>query len=82
MVNFNPNPQQLLQLLRGGNPKQVATTIIKNNFSNNPEMMNLLQLGERGDVESLKKIAQQKLGAQGVDVQTALNSLLHDIGIM
>lgn len=79
MVNNQMNPMQLLQQLKAGNPKQVASYIIQNNFRDNPEMQNLLALGERGDVQTLQKIAQQQLGAQGIDVQTALNSLLRDI---
>lgn len=79
MVNNQMNPMQLLQQLKAGNPKQVASYIIQNNFRDNPEMQNLLALGERGDVQTLQKIAQQQLSAQGIDVQTALNSLLRDI---
>lgn len=79
MVNNQMNPMQLLQQLKAGNPKQVASYIIQNNFRGNPEMQNLLALGERGDVQTLQKIAQQQLSAQGIDVQTALNSLLRDI---
>lgn len=79
MVNQTMNPMQLLQQLKSGNAKGVASYIIQNNFRNNPEMQNLLALGQKGDVQTLQKIAQQQLGAQGIDVQTALNSLLRDI---
>ena len=79
MVNQSMNPMQLLQQLKSGNAKGVASYIIQNNFRNNPEMQNLLVLGQKGDVQTLQKIAQQQLSAQGIDVQTALNSLLRDI---
>lgn len=79
MVNQTMNPMQLLQQLKSGNAKGVASYIIQNNFRNNPEMQNLLALGQKGDVQTLQKIAQQQLSAQGIDVQTALNSLLRDI---
>ena len=79
MVNHSMNPMQLLQQLKSGNAKGVASYIIQNNFRNNPEMQNLLALGQKGDVQTLQKIAQQQLSAQGIDVQTALNSLLRDI---
>jgi hypothetical protein len=79
MVNQSMNPMQLLQQLKSGNAKGVASYIIQNNFRNNPEMQNLLALGQKGDVQTLQKIAQQQLSAQGIDVQTALNSLLKDI---
>lgn len=73
------SPMQLLQQLKAGNAKEVASYIIQNNFRNNPEMQNLLALGQKGDIQTLQKIAQQQLSAQGIDVQTALNSLLKDI---
>lgn len=79
MVNQSMNPIQLLQQLKSGNAKGVASYIIQNNFRNNPEMQNLLILGQKGDVQTLQKIAQQQLSAQGIDVQSALNSLLKDI---
>lgn len=79
MVNQPISPLQLLQQLKSGNARGVASYIIQNNFRGNPEMQNLLALGQRGDIQTLQKIAQQQLGAQGIDVQTALNSLLRDI---
>ena len=79
MVNQSMSPMQLLQQLKSGNAKGVASYIIQNNFRNNPEMQNLLILGQKGDVQTLQKIAQQQLSAQGIDVQSALNSLLRDI---
>lgn len=79
MVKQSMSPMQLLQQLKAGNAKEVASYIIQNNFRNNPEMQNLLALGQKGDIQTLQKIAQQQLSAQGIDVQTALNSLLKDI---
>ena len=79
MVNQPISPLQLLQQLKSGNARGVASYIIQNNFRGNPEMQNLLALGQRGDIQTLQKIAQQQLGALGIDVQTALNSLLRDI---
>ena len=50
----NLNPMQLMLMLKGGNPQQVAQQIINQNFPNNPQMQNLLQLGARGDTKQLE----------------------------
>ena len=75
----NTDPMRLAMMLKQGNPRMVATQIIQNNYSNNPMMQNLLQLGQKGDIQSLQQIANQILSAQGRDLNTELQSLLRDI---
>lgn len=38
----NLNPMQLMMMLKNGNPQQVAQQIIQSNFSNNPQMQQLI----------------------------------------
>ena len=73
------DPMQLMNMLKNGNPQQVAEQIIKTNFSNDPIMMNLLQLGQKGDVQSLKQFAQQYLSQQGKDFNKEMNNLMKTI---
>lgn len=73
------NPMQLLMLLKNGNPRQAAMTIIQNNYPQDPMMQNLIQLGERGDTQSLQKIAQNLLGQQGKDFSTEMQNLLQSV---
>ncbi len=68
---------QLMSLLKQGNPRAVAEQIIKQNYPNDPNMNNLLQLGEKGDVKSLEQIARQMLGQQGKDFNTEMNNLIN-----
>ena len=44
----NLNPMQLLGMLKNGNPQDVAKQIIKQNFSSDPLMQNLLKAVETG----------------------------------
>lgn len=67
------NPLQLLLMLRGGNPQQVAEQLINQNFSNDPNMMGLLELARKGDVQSLTNIAQKMAG--GTDIAQELQKL-------
>ena len=73
------NPMALISLLKGGNPQQVATQIIQNNFPNDPMMQNLLQLGQKGDINGLQQFAQEFLGKQGKDFNTEMNNLMDSI---
>lgn len=69
------NPMQLMSMLKNGNPQQVAEQIIKTNYANDPMMMNLLQMGQKGDIQGLKQYAQQYLGQQGKNFDAEMNNL-------
>lgn len=73
------NPMQLLGLLKGGNPQQVAEQIIQENFPNDPMMQNLLQMGRKGDTQGLQQFAQQFLGNQGKDFNSEMGNLMNMI---
>ena len=73
------NPMQLMNMLKNGNPQQVAEQIIKTNYANDPMMMNLLQMGQKGDIQGLKQYAQQYLGKQGKNFDAEMNNLMQAI---
>lgn len=77
MANSNLNPMQLMQMLRQGNPKAVAQQIIQTNYPNDPNMQQLLQLGMKGDTNTLSQIAQQIFSQQGRDFNVELQSLIN-----
>lgn len=77
MANSNLNPMQLMQMLRQGNPKAVAQQIIQINYPNDPNMQQLLQLGMKGDTNTLSQIAQQIFSQQGRDFNVELQSLIN-----
>lgn len=70
------NPIQMMMMLKNGDPKTVAEQIIHDNYSNNPMMANLLELGNKGDTQGLEKIAQQILQNQGRDFNTEFQNLM------
>lgn len=71
------NPMQLMMMLKNGNPQAVAEQIITQNFPNNPQMQQLLQMGKEGNTQGLQQIAQQILGQQGKDVTTEISNLIN-----
>ena len=76
----NLNPLQLMMMLKGGNPQQIAQQIIQQNYPNNPMMQQLLNLGQQGDVQSLQKIAQQICAQQGCNFETEMSNLMSMLG--
>ena len=73
------NPMQLMNMLKNGNPQRVAEQIIKTNYANDPMMINLLQMGQKGDIQGLKQYAQQYLGQQGKNFDAEMNNLMQAI---
>ena len=76
MANLNP---QFLRLLAsvGNNPRAAAMQIINQGYQNNPFAQQLIQMGMSNDINGLKQVAQQVLGAQGLDFNTELNNLMN-----
>lgn len=70
---------QLLNLLKSGNPRAAAEQIIAQNYPNDPQMQYLLQLGQKGDYNTLKNYAQQLLNQNGLNVDSALNNLINTL---
>lgn len=73
------NPMNLMMMLKNGNPRQVAMQIIQNNYPNDPRMNQLIQMADRGDIQSLQKIAEEVLGAQGKNFSAEMSSLMQNI---
>ena len=68
-----------MNMLKNGNPQQVAEQIIKTNYANDSMMINLLQMGQKGDIQGLKQYAQQYLGQQGKNFDAEMNNLMQAI---
>lgn len=69
------NPMQLIMMLKQGNPQAIAMQIIQSNFSNNPNMLNLLQMAQNGNVTELEQYARQIASSKGLDYDTEMNNL-------
>lgn len=73
------NMIQLLTQIKNGNPRAVAEQIIQQNYSNNPMMLNLLKMGQNGDVKGLEQFALQYFEQQGRDFNTEMKSFLDTV---
>lgn len=75
----NLNPMQLMYMLKQGNPKQVAMSIINQNYPNDPTAYNLVQMAERGDMQNLQRVVGNMLGAQGKNFSAEMQNLLNSV---
>ncbi len=75
----NLNPMQMMMMLKQGNPRQVAMQIINQNYPNDPNMYQLVQMAERGDVRNLEKVVGNMLGAQGKNFSAEMQNLLNAV---
>lgn len=76
------NPIQLLGMLKSGNPQQVATQIIQQNFPNDPMMQNLLKMAQSGNEQGIQQFATQFFNSQGKDFNSELNNLMSAVKSM
>ena len=70
MMNFNMNPMEMIGLLKGRNPQELVMSMIKNNNINDPQINELISLAEKGDTNSLTKIATDMFAKQGKNFDT------------
>lgn len=73
----NLNPAFLINLLKNGNPQEVAMQIIQTNYPNDPMMKNLVEMGQRGDINGLQQFAQQLFAKEGRDFNQEMNNFMN-----
>lgn len=72
------NANILLNLVGGGaNLQSTLTQYIQQNYGNNPEMMQLIQMANNNDVQSLQQIANNLLSKQGKDYNQEMSNLMN-----
>lgn len=73
---MNMNPMQLVGLLKGKNPQEMAMSMIKNSNINDPMINQLLQFAQSGDINSMNKIAENFFKGQGLDFNNEFNNFM------
>ena len=73
---MNMTPMQLMGLLKGKNPQEMAMSMIKNSNINDPMINQLLQLAQSGDINSMNKIAENFFKGQGLDFNNEFNNFM------
>ena len=75
------NPLQLIQMLKGGNPKQMILNTIKQQSNKNPVVDNILNMAENQDVKGLEKIARNLCESNGINADDMVNQIKSQMGI-
>jgi len=73
---MNMNPMQLAALLRGRDPRQVVMSMIQNNGINDPMINELVGYAQKGDVNSVTKIAENFFGQRGQNFGQEFNAFM------
>lgn len=76
MMNFNMNPMEMVGLFKGRNPQELVMSMIKNNNINDPQINELISLAEKGDTNSLTKIATDMFAKQGKNFDTEFSNFM------
>lgn len=76
MMNFNMNPMEMIGLLKGRNPQELVMSMIKNNNINDPQINELISLAEKGDTNSLTKIATDMFAKQGKNFNNEFSNFM------
>lgn len=72
------NANILLNLIgSGANLQSTLTQYIQQNYGNNPEMMQLVQMANNNDVQGLQQIANNLLSKQGKDYNQEMSNLMN-----
>jgi len=69
------NPNQIFQMAHKLGPRAAVIQMVNQQFQNNPQIQQLVQLAENGDIGTLSSFAQQYLGQQGIDLNQELNKI-------
>lgn len=73
----NLNPMQIMMMLKNNNPQVIVEQLINQNFPNNPQMQQLLQMGKEGNIQGLQEIAEKILSQQGKNFTQEFNNLIN-----
>lgn len=71
-MNTN-NIFQLIQMLQGGNPEQLALNLLAQR-SGNPMVQNLIDLAGKGDTAAIEQIVRNIAKERGIDYDKEFNS--------
>ena len=72
--------QQLVQMVKTGNPQQVLMNTLQQS-NNNPILNNVLNLAQKGDTKGIEELARNLARERGVNVDEAMAQVKQQFGI-
>ena len=81
-MNFNVNPMQLIQMIKGGqNPQQLMMNVLQQRIQGNPLYENLYNLAQQGKTGDIENIARNIFKEKGMDFEKEFNSFKQMLGL-
>lgn len=75
------NPMQLIQMIRSGNPQQIAMNLLQQNMGETPMGKNLMQLAQEGKTAEIEQIARNLAQQKGIDFDKEFASFKQMLGL-
>lgn len=75
-MNINP---QMINMLKGGNPQQIAMNLLQQKMGGNPILENVFKLANSGNMKGVEDIARnlaQSKGLNADDLYNQVNSMM------
>lgn len=72
-------PNQLIQMLKGGNPQQILTNMLQQNC-NNPMAQNIISMMNNNDSQSIENIARNICASRGINADELMSSVKDQFG--
>ena len=73
------NPMKLMQLIKGGNPKNIVMNIIQKQMGNNPMINNLMDMAQKGNKNGVETFARNLCKEKGMDFDNEFKSFMNQI---
>lgn len=75
------NPMQIMQMLRGGNPRQAIMNAMRNPAGRNPVLNNALDMVEKQDAKGLEQLARNLCESNGVNADDMVKQIKSQFGM-
>lgn len=73
----NINPVEFITLIKNRNPQELVLSMVKNNNINNPVISDLINFAQKGDINSITKIADVYFSKQGKNFMEEFNAFMN-----
>ena len=81
MGNYFVNPNQLIQMIKGGqNPQQLLMSILEGQMAGTPMGQNLLQLVKNNQPQGIEQIARNICQERGIDFDKEFSAFRQMLG--
>ena len=70
------NPVEFIALIKNRNPQELVLSMVKNNNINNPIISDLISFAQKGDINSITKIADTYFSKQGKNFMNEFNNFM------